>query len=308
VFGDGRAIDSLKATARDKQADPTARRSAVSAIVEARPEGLGELLRELAEERELWTESLLGLISIGDPAAPALIGGKLRWMQPQDRARVIAASASRVATAKAVIEAVADRRIAATDISPAVARQIVGLGDGSLSRRLGETWGTVGAADPDLRQSIERLRMELSATEGKEDLVAGRSLFQRVCASCHKLYGEGGELGPDLTGSGRSDLGYLLENVVAPNAVVAADYRMTVVETKDGRILNGLLRSPNPGTITLLTAAGPLTLARDDVGRIETQSGSMMPEGLLDGMTPEERRDLVAYLRHPTQVTLPAKE
>ncbi|MDH4374585.1 MAG: hypothetical protein QE510_14425, partial [Verrucomicrobiota bacterium] len=69
-----------------------------------------------------------------------------------------------------------------------------------------------------------------------------------------------------------------------------------------------LLRSPNPGTITLLTAAGPLTLTREDVGRIETQSGSMMPEGLLDGMTPMERRDLVAYLRHPTQVALPTKE
>ncbi len=308
VFGDGRAIDSLKSTARDKQADPTARRSALSAIVEARPEGLGELLKELAEERDLWTESLLGLIGIGDSAAPALIGGKLRWMQPPDRARVIAAAASRVPTSKAVLEAVADRRIAASDISPAVARQIVGLGDESLSRRLGEPWGTVGAADPDLRQSIERLRMELSAATGKEDLVAGRRLFQRVCASCHKLYGEGGELGPDLTGSGRSDLGYLLENVVAPNTVVAADYRMTVVETKDGRILNGLLRSPNPGTITLLTAAGPLTLTREDVGRIETQSGSMMPEGLLDGMTPVERRDLVTYLRHPTQVALPTKE
>ena len=150
--------------------------------------------------------------------------------------------------------------------------------------------------------------MELSAANGKEDLVAGRRLFQRICASCHKLYGEGGELGPDLTGSGRSDLGYLLENVVAPSSVVAADYRMTVVETKDGRTLNGLLRSQNPGAITLLTAAGPLTLTREDVGRIETQSSSMMPEGLLDGMTPAERRDLVSYLRHPTQVALPAKD
>lgn len=308
VFGDGRAIDALKATARNRDSDPAARRSALSAIVEARPEGLGELLKELAEERDLWAESLLGLIRIGDPAAPGLVGGKLRWMQTPDRARVVAAAASRVATAKAVVEAVADRRIAAADISPAVARQIVSLGDESLSRRLGETWGTVGAADPDLRQSIERLRMELSAATGKEDLVAGRRLFQRVCASCHKLYGEGGELGPDLTGSGRSDLGYLLENVVAPNSVVAADYRMTVVETKDGRTLNGLLRSPNPGGITLLTATGPLTLSREDVERIETQSGSMMPEGLLDGMTPMERRDLVAYLRHPAQVALPAKD
>jgi putative heme-binding domain-containing protein len=308
VFGDGRAVDALKATARNRDSDPAARRSALSAIVEAHPEGLGELLKELAEERDLWTESLLGLIRIGDPAAPGLIGAKLRWMQPPDRARVVAAAASRVATAKAVVEAVADRRIAAADISPAVARQIASLGDESLSRRLGETWGTVGAADADLRQSIERLRMELSAATAKEDLAAGRRLFQRACASCHKLYGEGGELGPDLTGSGRSDLGYLLENVVAPNSVVAADYRMTVVETKDGRTLNGLLRSPNPGSITLLTATGPLTLTREDVERIEMQSGSMMPEGLLDGMTPAERRDLVAYLRHPTQVPLPAKD
>jgi putative membrane-bound dehydrogenase-like protein len=308
VFGDGRAIDALMATARNKQADPVARRSALAAVMEARPEGLGALLQELVEERELWTEALSGLIRIDSPSAPSLIGGKLRWMQPPDRARVIAAAAARVATARAVVEAVADRRIAATDLSPAVARQMVGLGDETLARRLAETWGTVGATDPDLRKSIERFRGELSAAGGTEDRVAGRRLFQRVCSACHKLYGEGGELGPDLTGSGRSDLGYLLENVVAPNTVVAADYRMTVVQTKDGRILNGLLRSPSPGSIILMTSSGVLTLDRSDVEKIETQSVSMMPEGLLDGLSPEERRDLVAYLRHPTQVGLPAKD
>jgi len=307
VFGDGRALDVLKSTARDSKAEAAARRASLAAIVEARPEGLGALLQELAQEQDLWVEALTGLAQIGDPSAPALIGSKLRWMPPADRARVIAAAASRVATAKAVLEAIADRRIAASDLAPAVARQVAGLGDESLVRRLQEVWGTLGAADPDLRKTIERLRVELSTPSGSADLAAGRQLFQRVCAGCHRLYGEGGELGPDLTGSGRAGLDYLLENVVAPNAVVAADFRMTVVETKDGRTLNGLLRGTNPRSITLVQAMESLTLDRTEVERIETRGVSMMPEGLLDGLKAEERRDLVAYLRHPTQVPLPTK-
>ncbi|MEY4189889.1 MAG: hypothetical protein RIR17_625, partial [Planctomycetota bacterium] len=82
--------------------------------------------------------------------------------------------------------------------------------------------------------------METSIKE-KADLVQGRLLFQKVCANCHGLFGQGGNLGPDLTGSQRSNLEYLLENILEPNATVAADYRMSAVTLKDGRLLTGLV-------------------------------------------------------------------
>ena len=304
VFGDGRAMDALFAVARDPAADVAARRSAVKALVTARPAGLAELLRGLMSERELWAVSLTALIRIGDPAAPELIAGKIRWMPPTERSVVIAEAGSRAATALAVLDAVADRRIPVSAVEPAVARQMSRLADPAVSRRLAEAWGTVGAPDADGRKSIERLRAELADTTGA-DLPSGRAVFQRLCASCHRLYGEGGQVGPDLTGSGRSQLEYLLENVVTPNAVVAADFRMTVVETRDGRTLGGLLREPGPKTVTLLQAGEAVVVERSEISRMETTPNSMMPEGLLEGLTPQERRDLVGYLRHPNQVPLP---
>ena len=80
----------------------------------------------------------------------------------------------------------------------------------------------------------------------RADLGRGRALFDRVCASCHKLYGSGGDIGPDLSGAGRDNLDYLLENLIDPSALVSADFRMVVVAMSDGRVLNGLVRTNGP--------------------------------------------------------------
>ena len=60
------------------------------------------------------------------------------------------------------------------------------------------------------------------------------------------LYGKGGKLGPDLTGSGRTNLDYLLENIVDPNSAVSADYRMNILHLKDGRVLSGMIVGSGP--------------------------------------------------------------
>ncbi len=87
------------------------------------------------------------------------------------------------------------------------------------------------------------LRKQLDAAAlVRADRSQGRAVFDRICASCHKLYGYGGEIGPDLTGAGRDNLDYLLENLVDPSASVSADFRMVVVAMSDGRVLNGLVR------------------------------------------------------------------
>ena len=74
---------------------------------------------------------------------------------------------------------------------------------------------------------------------GQANVRHGQSLFQRTCAACHKMYGEGGTIGPDITGSNRANLDYLLFNVLDPNGEVPEAYRMVVVTTRDGRTLSG---------------------------------------------------------------------
>ena len=131
----------------------------------------------------------------------------------------------------------------------------------------------------------------------KADKSAGRAVFNLACANCHRLYGQGGEVGPDLTGAGRDNLDYLLDNIADPSAVVSADFRMTVVNLKDGRTLNALIAAKTDRTLTLKTMTETLTVPRADVASLQESALSLMPEGLIDGWKPQQVRDLFAYLR-----------
>src|SRR5207248_3636097 len=110
----------------------------------------------------------------------------------------------------------------------------------------------------------------------------GRALFIRTCASCHTLFGEGGRIGPELTGSQRSNLDYLLENVVDPNAVVWNQYRAVYFETADERLISGIVLRENESTVTIQTQTGTLTLPRKEITARTDSMLSMMPEGLLE--------------------------
>lgn len=119
------------------------------------------------------------------------------------------------------------------------------------------------------------------------------------------MYGEGGKIGPDLTGAGRDNLDYLLENIADPSAVVSADFRMTILHLKDGRVLNGMVRNKTERTLAVQTMTEQLTLERGDITRMEELPVSLMPEGLLEALSPTQRRDLIAYLIQKTQAPLP---
>ena len=75
---------------------------------------------------------------------------------------------------------------------------------------------------------------------------AGRAVFNRACLSCHRMFGAGGDVGPELTGSDRANPDYILENVLDPSAAVNRDYTMSNVATTDGRLLSGIIRDQTP--------------------------------------------------------------
>ena len=88
--------------------------------------------------------------------------------------------------------------------------------------------------------------------------------------------------------------------------MVTADFRMTVVNMKDGRVLNGLIAAKTDRTLTLRTRNETLTVERTEVEGAQESKLSLMPEGLLESLTEAQRRDLIAYLMHPAQVPVPA--
>ena len=122
-------------------------------------------------------------------------------------------------------------------------------------------------------------------------------MFEKTCAKCHRLYGKGGIIGPDLTGSNRDNLDYVLENVVDPSAVLAASYRMSAINTVDGRVLNGVIQDSGGPTVKVLTPEKELILPREDLDVVNPTKLSLMPEGLLDNLTDEQIRDLIAFLK-----------
>ena len=131
------------------------------------------------------------------------------------------------------------------------------------------------------------------------DLKAGYEVAKKTCFMCHKLYGEGADVGPDLTGVGRSSLDALLANVIDPNQIIGAGYEMVEVETKDGRSVSGRMVENTDVRVRLLSA-GPKedVVAKSDIARLRVSELSVMPEGL-EQMPDTDFRNLIAFILNP---------
>jgi putative heme-binding domain-containing protein len=298
LFGSGRALEEVRQTALDAKADISARRQALESLVSANPPDLRATLETLLKDGELVPAVLAALAKFDDAAG--LIVANYHRARADGKPAVITALCSRPVYARALLEAMAAGKIPRADLTPYHARQIAALGDADVSRRLAEVWGTVATTSGQKKARMAELKKELAPEVLKEaDIAAGRAVFTQTCAACHTLYDlgqQGANLGPNLTGSGRENVDYLLENIVDPSALVPADYKLSVLTMKDGRALSGFISTQNDQTLTLRTMTSTETLPRAEVTKTETSAQSLMPEGLLDTLTPQQRRDLFGFL------------
>jgi putative heme-binding domain-containing protein len=130
------------------------------------------------------------------------------------------------------------------------------------------------------------------------DAVKGAALFQSSCGSCHKMYGKGGNIGPDLTGSNRGSLDYLLFNVLNPSGEIQEDYKLVVVTTRDGRTYSGNVVSENNRQLTMrIVGQDAVLINKSDIQSREVQPTSLMPIGLFDPLAESEVLDLVKYMQ-----------
>ncbi len=306
LFGDGRALDSIRKVAFDKYADIAMRKAALQTLIEHRPPDLREICESLLNERLVNTVAVRGLALFDDPELGMSLAKNYRRFYPAERPSVIETLVSRPAWAHALLDQIEAGRIAKADLTAVQARQVRAFGDDELSQRLAKIWGEVRASSAAKRQLIAEWTSKLSPEALAEaDLSQGRVHYQAVCGACHVMYGQGGNLGPDLTGSGRAHLDYLLENILDPSAVVSADYQMSILTMDDGRLLTGVVAAENEHTLTLRLATEEMTLSKSEIASRESSPVSMMPEGLLLALQPDQVRDLIAYLQYPRQVPLP---
>lgn len=296
VFGDGRARDELLAIAANAEGDPGARRAALTNLVRNPTPDLLPKLKEWTNDRVLGREAILGLANYDDPEVPNRVLNQ--WKRDAVlRPAAMDTLVSRASYAKVLLNRIEKEDIPRTAISPFHARQIRSLGDENLSKLLGEVWGEVRDTPDALKTEIADWRKRLAPEViAQADPGKGKATFAALCGACHKLYGEGGAIGPDLTGSDRHNLDYLLGNIVNPNEVVPADYLLTVFTLKDGRVVSGVVPEQNEKTVTVQTPVERLTIPADTITKRESMPVSLMPEGLLKTMDEATVKDLIAYL------------
>jgi putative membrane-bound dehydrogenase-like protein len=204
---------------------------------------------------------------------------------------------SRADWAVKLLDAVEAKQIPANNI-PATARRYFAM-NSALKARATQLLGTWNEPNADIKALIAAKRAIVLA--GEPDLAKGKQLFAATCATCHKFLGNGQEVGPDLTGSGRSNLDALLVNVIAPDQIIGNGYENTIVQTKDQRTLSGRVVEDTPTQVTLLGIGGRReVVARGDITKMENTHQSVMPTGF-GAMADDALRDLLWYVLAPPE-------
>ncbi len=303
IFGDAKAARQALATLGDRESEIRARRSALASLLMQRNEQVSSILESLLDEPPLRIDAIRGYASIENPRAAEILLGRYPDWQAADRRAVIETLATRKGYAKALLVAIQANVVSREDVPSHVAR--------SLSLILGDdfarTFGEVRQLAQDRQKLLAKYKAMLTDEAiGQGDASRGRAVFQKTCASCHVLYGTGGKIGPDLTGSNRANLDYILLNSVDPSYDVPEGYQMVLIQTVDGRLINGVIAEEDNQRVVLKTVEQPtLVIAKDDIEARSVSPKSMMPDGQLDQMKKQEVIDLIKYLRTTEQVEMP---
>ncbi|RLS26693.1 MAG: hypothetical protein DWH73_00265 [Planctomycetota bacterium] len=297
LFGDGIALDSIRKLALDNKMDMKTRRSALKTLVERNPPDLNQICMTLLGIRYLNTDAIAGLTRSPDPAIGQRIVATYQNFSVPERSRVIDVLVQRQSWAKILLEAIGVDKIPKQDLSVAQARQIMAFGNSELSDLLMKNWGRIGLPSETKARFVAQVKSEGAGLNASPaDFKTGRELYQKSCGQCHSLYGEGGRIGPDITGAQRQNLDYLLDNIVEPSAVVSPDFRLTNLQMKDGRVLSGLVRPRDKQSLTLITTNQTFILLKNEIEDQKVTEQSIMPEGQLEAMNAKDRQELLRYL------------
>lgn len=300
IFGDEKAIQQALATLDDRAAALESRKAALQSLLTQRNDEVASLLGELIEEPELAIDAIRGYAAIETPFAPAVLLGRFDEFSEELKRASIETLATRKRYASALLAALKEGKISKEDIPPHVARSLIGI----LGKDFTAVYGEIKELAQDREQLMDKYRKMLSgdalanASPGR-----GRAVYEKTCAACHLLYGSGGKIGPDLTGSNRANLDYILLNSVDPSYDVPEGYRMINILTVDDRVINGVLAREDDARIVLKTVEQPeLIIAKEDIVTRRVSPKSMMPEGQFEALKKQEIIDLVKYLQTREQV------
>ncbi len=298
-FGDTEAVRRNLATVRNDRAAAADRKRALQVLAGQRRAQLVDELPAMLDSEPLRLDAIRAVAAYDNERLGRLLIERYPGFSAAERAEALQTMASRPRYGRMLTEALAKAVVPRSDIPASLPRQLLRV----VGTPFLDVWGPVERSATDER-AYARYRAVLNDNAmARADLAKGRVLFRTTCGACHRLNGEGGTLGPDLTGTNRVNANWLLLNVLEPNADVQDAYKMTVVTTRDGRTYSGNIAAETDRQLTLRVFAADqkdsaVMVNKADIQSRETTAVSMMPPGLLDTLTDSEVVDLMAYLRH----------
>ena len=248
--------------------------------------------------------ALSALQNFADPSIATTLLESYAPSGAELRGRIRTALCSRPAWSRVLVGAVEGGQITAKDFSLDQVRQLASFKDSELSQRVEKLWGKIKTDSPEAKRSfINQVKLVLKPSgaagrDAKGNPSEGRKVFLQACGVCHKIFGEGNTVGPDLTSADRRNIDVLLQNIVNPSAYIRPEFMSYDAETKDGQSISGLLVESTLNAATLLDRNNQRqVLARDRLASLRESQVSLMPEGLLEAMQPQQLMDLFSYLQ-----------
>jgi len=307
IFDDPVALETLRRRAGDRNASAASRQRSIAGLVAKQAADTAPLLLELIDDPATRPAAIRGLAEFDHPQTAEALLARYADFDADAKQDAIQTLAARPAWALRLLDAVADGRIARTDVSAYSARQLLSLQNETVTARVEAVWGRLRSTPAEKQQLIGSYKRRLPAESlGQADRSLGRAVFEKTCAKCHRFFDAGGQIGPNITGSQRTNLDYLLETIIDPSAAIGRDYQLQVLETTGGRVISGLVVDEGDTAVTVQTVNEPVVVPTAEIDTRTTSSVSMMPEGILQTLSTEEIRALFAYLMGPDQVALPA--
>jgi putative heme-binding domain-containing protein len=303
LSGDAATVKRFRETLAKADAPMAARERAMSVLLQARDQATARVLQILIEETPQATplrrKAIQALASLPDTETAGVLINRFKGFAPEEKVDAVTTLASTRDGGSALLQAVISKKVAPDVLSPFVIRQLQSLQNKEIDGFLEKAVGTINKPKTDLAERKAKYQKMLTPAVLKgADLAAGKVTFMASCGTCHQLLGQGANVGPDLTGSNRGNLDYLLDNVLDPNAVIGKDYQLNLFSMNDGRVMSGLVKEETDSTYrTVLPGGLESTLAKSEVKKREVAKVSLMPEGQFDAMPPEMVINLVAYLQ-----------
>ncbi len=307
IFGDQRIYPLMRNLLADETQDIKRRRQALDVLVRGQDKAAADVLLNdsVLKNDQLQAAAVRALSTIGNDKVPQALLRGYRSFDEATRGDVVSTLVSRPGWTTELLNAIGQKTVPSDALHAYHVRQILAFKNDSINGLLKKHWGDIRETSADRKQQITAWKQELTPDVMKKaHLGNGRRVFKKTCQNCHKLFGTGGDIGPDITGSNRANLDYILENVLDPSAVVGRSYQMTTVVLESGQIVNGLLKQETDSALTIQTINDKVVVPKSQIDERSLSDISMMPERQLDALSKTDARDLIAYLASPAQVTL----